>query len=89
MSSSGDANGPGAEKNDRMQELAWNSFAAYVNSCGDVASFRTAERTFTAEPTEDDYVEYFNFLSQVRRAYPDVEPSPNSILLIKALKSSD
>ena len=79
MSSSSDANGTVAEKSDRIQQLAWNSFAAYVNSGGDAASFRTVERAFTAEPTEDDYVEYLSFLSEVGPAFPDGKPFPNSI----------
>ena len=51
-------------KSDRINELAWSSFAAYVNSGGDVNSFGTVEKSFSAEPSEEDYVNYFDFLSR-------------------------
>ena len=51
-------------KSDRINELAWSSFAAYVNSGGDVNRFGAVEKSFSAEPTEEDYVNYFNFLSK-------------------------
>ena len=53
-----------SQKNDRINELAWSSFAAYVNSGGDANSFAATEKSFSAEPTEDDYINYFNFLSK-------------------------
>ena len=53
-----------SENNDRINELAWSSFAAYVNSGGDASSFAAVEKSFSAEPAEEDYVNYFNFLSK-------------------------
>ena len=49
---------------ERINELAWSSFAAYVNSGGDGESFATADKTFRAEPTEEDYFDYFDFLTK-------------------------
>ena len=48
---------------DRINELAWNSFAAFINSEGD---------EFLSEPTEDDYLRdalaliYYNILYSLR-----------------------
>ena len=49
---------------DRINELAWSSFAAYVNSGGDVNRFGAVEKSFSAEPTQEDYINYLKFLSK-------------------------
>ena len=58
------ASSSSSQKSDRINELAWSSFAAYVNSGGDPNSFAAAGKSFSVEPTEEDYVNYFNFLSK-------------------------
>ena len=51
------------QNSDGLSEVEWSSFAAFINS-GDASNAN--EDLFEKEPSEDDYVRYFDFLWEVK-----------------------